>query len=228
VIDEKRWRALVRSLRRDIIRHFPDWTGGNVHDPGITLLELFAFLAENLLYRSGAAGVESAGRKREALLRMNYFAGQLLDVEDFTAEQDYFREKLRRRNRRLHGAGVVSGLGVSIDRRKGAARVVVSPGFALDPLGEEIEVPRRISLPLSAKVKARWVQVRYAERLRRPSPAPGSAGRSGTRPYARVEETFEVLLAPAARANAVSLARLTRAGGKWALDPRFCPTRARV
>jgi hypothetical protein len=32
-------------------RNSPDWTDANVHDPGISLLELFAFLGETLDYR---------------------------------------------------------------------------------------------------------------------------------------------------------------------------------
>ncbi len=33
-------------------RHYPEWTDFNSSDPGVTLLQLFAFLAEGLLYRA--------------------------------------------------------------------------------------------------------------------------------------------------------------------------------
>src|ERR1700681_3205846 len=46
------------------------------------------------------------------LQRLNYFYGQLLGVQDFQAEQDYFRDKLKLHNRCLHGYGVVCGLRV--------------------------------------------------------------------------------------------------------------------
>ena len=229
VMDEKRWRALAQAIRREVGRHFPEWTGGTGHDPGVTLVELFAFLAENLLYRSEPAAARKhaavLAQKSEALLRVNYFAGQLLEAGDFVAEQGYVRGKHRRRNRWLHGAGVVSGLDVSIGRTQGAARVVVAPGFALDPRGEEIEVPRRISLVLPTKGKSLFVLVRYSERLLRPATVVGSG--SKTKSWTRVEETFELSLAPAASANAVQLARITRSRGKWVLDPRFRPARAR-
>ena len=182
MIDDKRWRALAQAVRREVVRRFPDWTGGNAHDPGVTLIELFTFLAENLLYRPIGArqrtavarrlvgvagvlatiGVERAERTAEGPLRVNYFFGQLLDVDDFTAEQNYVREKFRRRNRRLHGSGIVTGLDVSTDRRGGGARVVVAPGFALDRRGEEIEVPRRTALALPATGTALFVHLRYA------------------------------------------------------------------
>ncbi len=244
VTDEKRWRALAQAVRREVVRRFPDWTGGNAHDPGITLIELFAFLAENQLFRPidarqrtavarrlvgvasalATTGVERAERTGEGPLRVNYFFGQLLDVDDFTTEQNYFRGKFRRHNRRLHGWGTVTGLGVSIDRRGGGARVVVAPGFALDPRGEEIEVPRRTSRPLPAKGTALFVHLRYAERPRRPAPAPGNRVAPGPT-HSRVEETFEISLAPARDTKAVALARLTRVGRKWVLDRRFEPPR---
>jgi hypothetical protein len=245
--DEKRWQGLAQSVRREVARRFPGWTGGNAHDPGITLMELFAFLADNLLSRSRPIGareraavaqrlasvaatlatsaVGSAARTGEGLLRVNYYFGQLLDVDDFTVEQDYVREKFRRHNRRLHGAGIVTGLGVSIDRRGGGARVVIAPGFALSPLGEEIDVRRRVSRPLPTKGKALFVLVRFAERPCRPAPALGSGAGSGAPSFTRVEETSEVSLAPAADAQAVSIARLTRTNAAWALDRRFEPAR---
>ena len=241
--DEKRWQALALAVRREVTRHFPDWTGGNAHDPGMTLLELFAFLADNLLFRSRSIGAREraalaqrlahvaatlttrgpagAPRNAEGLLRVNYFSGQLLGVDDLTDEQNYVREKFRRHNRRLHGSGIVTGLGASIDRRGGGARVVVAPGFALDPLGEEIDVPRRTSLPLPGKGKALFVQIRYVERHGRAVPAPGSADSSGEPPYSRVEETFEISIAPARDPRAVAIARLTRVRRDWLLDRRF-------
>jgi hypothetical protein len=44
--------------------------------------------------------------------RLRYFHGQMLGAHDFQREQDYFREKLKLRNRCLHGYGVVCGLHV--------------------------------------------------------------------------------------------------------------------
>ncbi len=242
MIDEKRWQALARAVRREVVRRFPAWTGGNAGDPGITLMELFAFLAENQLFRpiaarerialarslaSAAAVLAAAGagrrpRDEDGLVRNNYFFGKLLDVDDFTAEQDYIREKFRRHNRRLHGWGTVTGLGVSIPRGAGGAKAVVSPGFALDRLGEEIDVPRRLSLPLPTKGGALFVLLRYAERPCRAVPVPGSVKRIRS----RIEETFEASIAPAAGADAVPIARLTRATGAWQLDRRFQPPRA--
>ena len=48
-----------------------------------------------------------------ALVRMNYFHGQLISERDLKTEQTYFRERLRHMNRCLHGYGIVCGLGVA-------------------------------------------------------------------------------------------------------------------
>jgi predicted phage baseplate assembly protein len=49
-LDDTRFQALVDEARLLIPRHAPTWTDHNVHDPGITLIELFAWLAETQIY----------------------------------------------------------------------------------------------------------------------------------------------------------------------------------
>ncbi len=84
--------------------------------------------------------------------RPRYFPRQLITPDDLTLEQDYFRNKLRRHNRMLHGWGVVCGAKVcpvaSSDTATGdtgsAASsyqpwvVSVSKGYILGPYGDEI------------------------------------------------------------------------------------------
>jgi predicted phage baseplate assembly protein len=49
-LDDRQFTALVERERVQIPRYAPEWTDHNVHDPGITLLELFAWLAEMQIY----------------------------------------------------------------------------------------------------------------------------------------------------------------------------------
>ena len=49
-LDDRRWAELVDEGRALIPFYAPEWTDHNVHDPGITLLELFAWLAEMDVY----------------------------------------------------------------------------------------------------------------------------------------------------------------------------------
>lgn len=51
-LDTRRWTDLVDEGRALIPRYAPAWTDHNVHDPGIMLVELFAWLVEQLVYRA--------------------------------------------------------------------------------------------------------------------------------------------------------------------------------
>src|SRR6185295_11338534 len=50
-LDDRRFQDLLDEARRNIPRYCPEWTDHNLSDPGITLLELFAWLTDLLLYR---------------------------------------------------------------------------------------------------------------------------------------------------------------------------------
>jgi hypothetical protein len=50
-LDTRRWEDLVEEGRALIPRYAPEWTDHNVHDPGITLMELFAYLVEQDIFR---------------------------------------------------------------------------------------------------------------------------------------------------------------------------------
>ena len=51
VLDDRRWADLVEEGRSLIPLYSPGWTDHNVHDPGITLVELLAWMADMDLYR---------------------------------------------------------------------------------------------------------------------------------------------------------------------------------
>ncbi len=50
-LDDLSWEQLVREGRSLIPAYAPEWTNHNAADPGITLMELFAYLSEILIYR---------------------------------------------------------------------------------------------------------------------------------------------------------------------------------
>jgi predicted phage baseplate assembly protein len=50
-LDDLTYDGLKAELRRRIPRYTPEWTDFNESDPGITLIELFAWLADILVYR---------------------------------------------------------------------------------------------------------------------------------------------------------------------------------
>jgi hypothetical protein len=51
-LDDRDYSGILREAMTRISIHNPEWTNFNDSDPGITLLQLFAFMTENLQYRS--------------------------------------------------------------------------------------------------------------------------------------------------------------------------------
>jgi hypothetical protein len=164
-------------------------------------------------------------RLLDRLRRVNYVTGQLLTAADLQRDQEYFRDRLRRHNRALHGWGVVSGLDVdAVQDNDGTVVVTVAPGYALGPQGDEIVVAEHVSLALPA-AGAHWVvAARYDERLVEPLPAAVvGTGDPGVR-FGATEETsvVEVLAALPDDPDShwVTLAELHRAhGGGIRVDP---------
>lgn len=176
------------------------------------------------------------------MIRVRYFANQILGAADFETEQRYVIERLRRRNRWLHGWGVVGGLRVSVSQ----SEIVVAAGFAIDCAGNEIEVARPTPWPLPTAGKTCYLTLAFAERPVHPVAVPvdPSSGNDEGTAYSRVEEGWvqayapedptPAHAAPRGRSNAcgaphgIALARLLRARSRWQLDPRYRPGRART
>ena len=245
-LSEEKWRSLASSLERAMARVVPDWTTHNTHDPGITVLELLSYALADLQYRSktidadgrslarhvaqladSLAGVTGTDDCPPGLQRVNYFHGKLLGVDDLTTEQKYFLRKIHRRNRALHGAGVVTGLSVTLERTGGNAQVVIAPGLAFNPRGEEIEVCAPAALPLPAQGKSLLVLLHYAEQPCSPVPMVDPQADPQAR-FSRITETFGAMLAPATDDTAVALARVNFSRGRWALDRKFKAAKVRT
>lgn len=50
-LDDRAFQSLVDEAKRYVIATCPEWTDNNVADPGVTLIETFAFIADQLIYR---------------------------------------------------------------------------------------------------------------------------------------------------------------------------------
>ena len=50
-LDDRRFQDLVDDGKRLVQRRCPEWTDHNVSDPGITLIETFAYVVDQVLYR---------------------------------------------------------------------------------------------------------------------------------------------------------------------------------
>lgn len=248
---EKEWVAFARDLQHALARVAPEWTDANVHDPGTTVLEVISYALSDLQYRSGALDDPARGLARTVaerasalaapatshendecgpgLQRVNYAHGMLLGVEDFNAEQEYVRNRLKRRNRLLHGTGIASGLGVTVEHDSAGSRITIAPGLALDPAGNEISVDQPIELALQAQGTAVLVLLRYAERRCRLAPVIATSvdapDGSPTAQPTRIVETCSVALAAEPTADSVAIASLRRVRGRWRVDAQFAARR---
>jgi len=50
-LDDRRFQGLVDDAKRLVQQRCPEWTDHNVSDPGVTLIETFAYMTDLLLYR---------------------------------------------------------------------------------------------------------------------------------------------------------------------------------
>src|ERR1051325_8977502 len=50
-LDDRRFQSLVDDAKRLVQQRCPEWSDHNVSDPGVTLIETFAYMVDQLLYR---------------------------------------------------------------------------------------------------------------------------------------------------------------------------------
>ncbi len=71
--------------------------------------------------------------------RLNYFHGKEMRLADYVDEQRYHAGRMRFHNEKLHGAGILCGLGLGVLQPEGT-RLRVGRGAAIDDCGREIVV----------------------------------------------------------------------------------------
>jgi hypothetical protein len=169
------------------------------------------------------------------LTRPRFFSGKLITPEDLELEQQYFREKLKRHNRSLHGFGIVSGLKVTTK----SGQIIIEPGLALDCEGNElvIETVQSIVPPATADWHTAFVNVCFFEECAGTiSPAgPEEAAHLA----ATITESFMLALAQenssrghrhlrarwlaCGRPHALTIAKLKKHSQGWRVDRGYRP-----
>jgi hypothetical protein len=131
----------------------------------------------------------------QLLKRLRFFPGQVLTAESFELEQQYFREKLKRHNRTLHGFGIVSGLKVIVQ----SGQIIVEPGLALDCEGNELVVSSTqtvVAAPTTDGRQSAYVCVSYVEEPTDDIPQanePAASTENGSAPSTITERVAVVL-----------------------------------
>jgi hypothetical protein len=247
-LTETQWTDLARNLQVALERVAPEWTDVDMHDPGVAVLEALAYALAALGYRRSTLDERasllarrvtdlaralatpepdnSADDCEAGLQRVNFIQGMVLGVDDFQTAQDCARKRMNRRNRVLYGTGIASGLGVTVQHDTSGSCVVIAPGLALDPAGNEICLDQPMKCPLSTQGGVRFVLLLYKELLCRRVPSsatePLDATNGAPTPQpTRIAETFKAYVAPAPDADALTIARLRHVRGRWRIDPTF-------
>ena len=175
--------------------------------------------------------MESTNRP-EPLKRLHYFDGRMLSAADLATEQQYFRERMKRHNRFLHGSGVVAGLEVGVEEKN----ILLLPGMALDCTGEEIAVSEAVRIAPPDENHVAFLMIRYAEEPSGKVPVP--VGEEATQTL-YIAETFALsyeyddpylshvedplLWVPCGKSHAIPLAKLYQRRDAWEVDPWFQP-----
>ena len=81
----------------------------------------------------------TAGADLDLTKHVNYTAGMILGVDDFTQEFAYLSGRNRWLARDAIGYGTISGLSVHVEKDGGKGwRVMIAPGVAISPRGQMI------------------------------------------------------------------------------------------
>jgi hypothetical protein len=97
-------------------------------------------------------------QKLDPLKRVNYTFGLVLGVEEFVQSDTYFLAKHHVENRLLHSYGTVCGLDVVAQ----VLEVRVTPGWAINPRGQEINVPQLMCVELNNWLSANLAALQAA------------------------------------------------------------------
>jgi hypothetical protein len=132
VIDDRRYQQLVDETLARVPVHTPEWTNFNHSDPGVTLVQLFAFLTENLIYRAN----QIPERNRVKFL-------QLLGVPLAPASEA--RGLVAINNER--GPARTQTLSSDLELRAGAVAFRTELGLDVLPVETRIYFKRRLAAP---------------------------------------------------------------------------------
>jgi len=154
-LDDLSWDQLVQEGRSLIPAYAPEWTNHNAADPGITLVELFAYLSEILIYR---LNLISESNLREFLKLINgpewSKRGKEFRREDFEQEKRRVISNLRRLHRAVTASDFEAlALGVNTESASETTEHVIQakclPGMNLAEPGvsyESAAVPGHLSV----------------------------------------------------------------------------------
>ena len=120
--------------------------------------------------------------------RLNYYDGQLLLSDGLREEQMYFLHKLCQQNRAHFSIGVIKGLTLTCSEQL----VTVSPGFAMDNVGQLIELSVPYSFELPGKDGSWEIIIELVEEKCNSSWWSDEFAPSGDQQFSSIQETIKI------------------------------------
>ncbi len=129
-LDDRRYADLVEEARALIPSYAPEWTNHNPSDPGITLIELFAWLSEMLIYRLNRVSDDNL-RTFLKLLNGKNWTPSAMTPEALAADIRTSVQALRRQERAISSADF-EALALEADTRVARVRCLPRRNALMD------------------------------------------------------------------------------------------------
>ena len=140
-LDDRRYADLLEEARALIPSYAPEWTNHNPSDPGITLIELFAWLSEMLIYRLNRVSDDNL-RSFLKLLNGKEWMPSASTPEALAADIRATVQELRRQERAI-SCDDFEALALEADARVARARCLPRRNALM---GFEAEQPGHVSV----------------------------------------------------------------------------------
>lgn len=125
-LDDRRYADLLEEARSLIPSYAPEWTNHNPSDPGITLVELFAYLTEMLVYRTNRVTDDN----KRAFLKL--IVGPNREVSKSRPLNDEIRDIVLELRRTVRAVTVEDYERLAVATHRSAARARALPLYNLE------------------------------------------------------------------------------------------------
>ncbi len=155
ILDDRDYAALVNETLARVPVHTPEWTNFNAADPGVTLVQLFSFLTESLIFRTN----QIPERNRAAFL--NLLGIPLQPAQPARALVQFTNKS---------GPAITRSIGRDADLIAGALPFRTDAGLDLLPVDARLFVRRPITDPTPELIEYyRLLYASYGQTLTTPA-----------------------------------------------------------
>lgn len=139
-LDQRNYADILRDALARIPVHNPEWTNFNDSDPGVTMIQLFAFMTESILYRANQIPERN---------RLKYLKLLGIPLRAAAAATGFITIKNER------GPLEVRTFAAGVDVRAGQVRFLTTQGLDVLPLAAAVFYKKELAAPATDEERAR-------------------------------------------------------------------------